>query len=301
MKLFSWKKRPEEPAGSTTPQGGYDYSHLITDHLPFIEKQCRRAVATHGGAGVPGSAAGLDNEADELFNGVLDRLRENDFRVLRDFKGEAKLTTYLTSIIANLVIDLAREKKGRSRARERAREMGGVAEQLYDLVFSHGLSLHEAHGHLETAFGITEPLEKLRQMLERMRGRERGSILLAGASGDCWLVPGTEVATDEGIEVIVTDPRPGVEELLISRQERETAQRVMAEALAGLSGEERLMLRMRFPEGDEEEPLSNRDIGLKLGMSEKAVDSRIRRVLARCRETMLRAGLALDDLINIEE
>ena len=63
------------------------------------------------------------------------------------------------------------------------------------------------------------------------------------------------------------------------------------------TGEERFILRLRFPATDDVEPLPVREIAALLGQTDKAVDNRLRRILLRCRETLLRQGLFLDDLI----
>lgn len=305
MRLFRNNRIPVPqplPPGERAP----DYARLITDNLAYMEKQCRRAVIRFSPAGMAGYDAStasrhgggmLDNETDELMNELLDRLRADDFRALREFRGKAKLTTYITTIISNLVVDLARQKKGRSRARDRAREMGKVAELLHDLVYGRGCTLHEAHSHLEFTHGIREPLERLREMLERMQGRERGIALCADGEST-WLVPGRRVVTEDAVEIVVVDPRRNAEASLMADQKRLRAREAVAGLIAQLDGEERFMLRMRFPADGGEEPKSARDIGQLLGMTEKSVDARIRRVLARFRETLLRQGLSLDDLID---
>jgi len=306
MRLFP-ASRFSETRSSSPGQDDGGYARLITDNLGYIEKQCRRAVLktmTFGG-GVSGLVAGspgedgldLENQTDELLNEVLDRLRLDDFRALREFRGKAKLTTYITTIVANLIIDLVRQKKGRSRARERAKEMGAVAERLYDLVFAQGCSLHQAHSHLEITHGIIEPLESLQEMLDRMRGRgERSQMLLAADPEAAWLVPGRKMTVDDAVEVVVTDPRKNAEAALIDSQKQTGAQQAVTGLVAELSGEDRLMLRMRFP-ADDDEPKSCREIGKLLGVSENSVDAKIRRILIRFREILLRQGLTLQDFI----
>lgn len=279
------------PAGETPP----DYGRLITDNLAYMEIQCRRAVTRSPGGGTAADGV-LDNEADELLNELLDHLRDDDFRALREFRGKAKLTTYLSTIISNLIVDLVRRRKGRSRARERAREMGRVAELLHDLVFGRGCSLHEAHGHLEITHGIRESLERLGEMLDRMQGRERGVTLCADGES-AWLVPGREMVIEDAVEIVVADPRKNAEAALMAEQKRLRAGQAVTGLIAGLDGEERFMLGLRFP-ADGEEPASCREIGRLLGLSEKSVDARIRRILARFREILLRQGLSLDDLID---
>lgn len=285
-----------------------DLVRLITDNLSYIENQCRRAVLRsftpgegYGDDGSPGAAGydgiQIDNQADELLNELLDRLKADDFRALREFKGRAKLTTYITTIISNLIVDLVRQKKGRSRARERAREMGEVGEMLYDLVFAKGCSLHQAHSHLEITHGIRAPLEALQGMLQRMRGRERSLLPVAADGESTWLVPGRKLMVNEGVEIVVADPRKGAEAKLIAEQKQRRARQAVAGLLGELSGEDRLMLGMRFPDEDEE-PKSSREIGLVLGLSEKCVDARIRRMLSRFRQILLKQGLSLDDFID---
>jgi hypothetical protein len=78
--LFSRKVTP-------APEGTPDYARLIVDHLPFIEKQCRRAADS---SGVYRSTSDVDNEADLLLTEVIDHLKTDDFKVLRDFRGTAK-------------------------------------------------------------------------------------------------------------------------------------------------------------------------------------------------------------------
>lgn len=289
---------------SADPIQQSDYARLITDNLAFIERQCRRAVLKtlegSGGAGAeaPGDAGiELENQADELLNEVLDRLRGDGFKALREFRAQAKLTTYLTTIVGNLIIDLLRQKKGRSRAKERALEMGGVAERLYDLVYLRGCTLHQAHSHLEITYGLSEPLEKLQEMLDRMRGRgDRSQMLPATEPEETWLLPGKRTAADDAIEFEVADSRKNPEAALLERQREVRVQQAVAGLTAGLSGEESFMLRLRFPT-DDSEPKSFREIAKLIGASESSVDARIRRILVRFREALLRQGLALRDLV----
>jgi RNA polymerase sigma factor (sigma-70 family) len=284
-----------------------DYGRLITDNLAYMEKQCRRAVARYSADMISGEEmqplpnrgnAIIDNEADELLNGVLDHLRADDFRALREFRGNAKLTTYITTIISNLIVDLVRQKKGRSRARERARKMGGTAELLHELMYLRGCSLHEAQSHLEITHGIREPLEKLQGMMDQIRGRGRQQAVFCADGESAWLVPGWRITTDDTVEIEVPDPRKNAEAAIMSGQKRSEAKRAVAGLIAELDGEERFMLGMRFPANEEEEPKSNREISRLLGLSEKSVDARIRRILVRFREILLREGLSLDDLID---
>ena len=275
------------------------YSRLIVDNLDFIERQCRRAVSR----GIPSNddhaeAVNLDNDADEVLIEVLDRLKANDYRALREFQGMAKLTTYITTIISNLVIDIVRSRKGRSRARERAQDMGDTAIRLHDMVYTRGLSVANAQVALEVNFGIREPLDLLHDLLGRMRGREQGHVPVS--DGSAWLAPGQKIVDENGgIEVEVADPHATVEKQIMNRQRQTLARQTVDELRTSLTGKERFMMQLRFPTDEDEKPRSMREIGELVGLSEKAVDACIRRILKRCCEMMLRRGLALDDLIDV--
>ena len=285
--LFS-KKHPQPQSEAT------DYARLIVDHLPYIEKQCRRAAESPGRYR---SDSDVDNEADYLLTEVIDHLKADDFKVLQDFRGDAKITTYLTSIISNLVVDIIRTRKGRSRAVERAKELGPVAEQLHKLVYGLGYSLADSHGHLVASHGIRESEDELRDMLQQIRGRD-GITHAATAS---WPHKGREVLVDDEIEVIVPDPAKGADELLIDNQREQKSEQVIGTLLEGLSGEERFILRLRFPATENEATKSIREIAILTSQTEKSVDNRLRRILMRCRETLLSRGLSLDDLICVGE
>jgi len=267
-----------------------NYARLIIDQLPYIERQCRRAA---GSPCTNRSEADIDNEADLLLTEVLDHLKADDYKVLRNFRGSAKLTTYLTTVISNLVVDIVRTRKGRSRARERARDLGPIAELLHKLVYGRGYTLTDAHGHLILSHGICESEDDLRGLLNQIRGRDGATHAVTSD----WPHKGREVLVDDDVEIIVPDPAKGAEQIMIDNQCEGKREQAMVTILEGLSGEERFILRLRFPATDDEEPRSVREIATLLGQTEKAVDNRLRRILTRCRETLLSQGLSLDDLI----
>ena len=301
MIIFPWIQPSKVPFPVSSEEN--DYARLIVDNLPFLEKQCRRSVSLHAGGGrssygsyVSSDCAASENEADELLNELLDHLKADDYRVLRQFQGKAKLTTYLTTAISNLVIDLVRKKKGRSRAKERAREMGEVAAHLYDAVYCRDYSLGEAQGFLQATWGITAGHAELGVMLERMRGRESYQTPAEICQG--WPHSGKEIMTRDGMETSLADPARSAEQMLADDQRERSARHVLEAVLKELSGEERLILSLRFPKDDLEEPKANREIAQMLQLTEKAVDNRIRRILKHCRQMILAQGLSLSDLID---
>ena len=271
-----------------------DHARLVVEQLPHIERLCRKASASPGNVR---SEADIDNEADLLLTEVLDHLKADDYKVLRDFRGDSKLTTYLTTVISNLIVDVVRKRKGRSRSGERAMELGPLAVRLHELVHVRGYTLADAHGHMVLSHGITEGEDDLRNLLTRIRGRD--DVTYSGTAD--WPYHGREVLIDDEVELIVPDPAIGAEQIMINSEREQRKKEAMSAMLDVLSGEERYMLRLRFPSDDNERPHSVREIAALLGQTEKSVDSRLRRTLLRCREMLLQRGFSLDDLISARE
>jgi len=267
------------------------YQSLITENIQYIEKQCHKACGIYKKKVIsihPKIERDSDNQLesmrviasgeidpDTLINEVLDRLREDNFRVLKDFKNRSKLTTYITTIIAHLIIDIKRKMEGRNRATERARAMGPLGEKLYNLVLIKGYPLEEAFSFLKKTDQITETLQEIEIMVEKIKGRTSGHPL-----------PGTFIEKDT--------PEAALE----IKQREALTKNALDEVLAELTNEEKLIMRMRFPLSEDEEPKRPSEIARMLGISEKAVDSRMRRALSRCKEMMLKHGLSISDLIS---
>jgi hypothetical protein len=173
---------------STNEKENAYYQRLITDNIEYIEKQCHKTCGVYKKKTIsihqkidrsPDSQiesmrviTSGEIDPDTLFNEVLDRLKENNFRVLKDFKNLSKLTTYITTIIAHLIIDIKRKIEGRNRASERARTIGPLGEKLFDLVFIKGYPLEEAFRFLKKTDGITETIGDIEMMVEKIRGRQ---------------------------------------------------------------------------------------------------------------------------------
>ena len=283
-------------SGISTGEDTSYYQKLIVENLKFIEKQCYKACAIYK-RNIP-PPIDLDKDSKEtkthslqvvspdevdqgsLVNDVIDRLRADNYKVLQDFKGHSKLTTYIGTIISNSVVDLIRKQKGRNRAKDRAMAMGLIGEKLYELVLEKGFPVEEAYEYLKEKHHITETFEEIEITLERIRGRKTGLIPVDS-------IEKPELATGD-------DP----ENELTKKQGNELAKNALNQILSELSNEEKFIIRMRFPLSEDEEPKGIPEIARILGLTEKAVDGRIRRILAKCKEMVLRNGLSITDLIE---
>jgi RNA polymerase sigma factor (sigma-70 family) len=303
-KMIHLIKGNKFPDKTPTPQGSEYYRQLIfdNDNYQYIKKQCYKACeiykrksssVTHVSEGHPGfeeqlmhvgSSGEIDGET--LFNELLDRLTANDYKVLREFKKQSKITTYFTTIISHLVIDIQRKHKGRSRAKERAKAMGPIGEKLYELVLEKGFPVQEAYEYLKENHHITETPEEIEALVDKIRGRPRASKGPTESSGQ----------TNKKSGLVSKGNQEGD---VIRKQTEALVKEVLNEVLSELSNEEKLMISMRFPLSEDEEPKNLSEIAQVLGITAKAVDSRLRRTLTKLKEKMLRRSLSFDDFIDV--
>lgn len=273
--LIKEKIETSQMSGISTFEDTTYYQNLIVENLGFIEKQCYKACTIYKRNISPPFVPTDEIDHGNLANEVIDRLRADNYKVLREFKGHSKLTTYIGTIISNLIVDLVRKQKGRNRARNRAKAMGPIGEKLYELVLEKGLPAEEAYGYLKKNHHITENLEEIETMLEKIKGRT---------------VPPIEIDIKTG-----NDP----EKELTKKQKEELSKSLLNQILSELSNEEKFIIRLRFPLSEDECPKGIPEIAKILGLSEKAVDSRIRRTLVKCKEMALSKGLSITDLIDV--
>jgi RNA polymerase sigma factor (sigma-70 family) len=268
------------------------YRLLITDNLEYIEHQCRKACGVHLHQDIT-----TDNCADELFIELIGHLEAFDFKRLREFEGRANIRTYLTVIISNLLVDLLRSKKGRGRERERAREFGETGERLYDLIIRRGYTTAEACEALKTSYSMDLSFNELAAMAEKIRGCLRSSQKAVAEDVPSGKM-GPSTFLDEAGEIVIADNRYNPEDEIISRQRSSLAKNLLPELSGLLSGEDKLIFRMKFPLNDKELPKRNADIAKMVGLSEKAVEKRVTKILRKCRELILGKGLSLEDFVG---
>jgi len=270
------------------------FRKIISDHFPLIERQCFIAVKRQlKYQGTLNNPLNIENEALELSNQVLDTLQHDNYRVLRQFKGEAKLSTYITTIIARQAVDLVRKKLGRSREKERAQKFGKTGMIIYEKIILQGCSLAEIYLELKSGENISQSLEELETIAEKIRGKKSSLTFL---NGDNPVVKNGAIVNEDG-DYIIPDKKNDPEELLIEEQRKQKLGEIVKEIIAQLNGEERIILRMRFPANDEEKPGKVEQIATVLGISEKAVYKRIARILHKCKNLLDQKGVAVNDLL----
>lgn len=190
------------------------------------------------------------------------KLVDDDYAVLRRFEGRSSLSTYLISVIQRAFFDFQIKRWGRWRPSAMARHLGPLAVELERLVHHEERSLDETCAILEVASGRPVDRQQLSSMLAqlpvRLHRRTVGTERLAE-------VPAPFGDADTG---------------LVAAERQETARRAekhLAEALASLAPDDRLIVRLAFVKG-----LTISAIAKMLGLNRR----RLYRVLTRCLGTM---------------
>lgn len=284
------EEKTKEPFGKDSDRERYRL--LITDNLEYIEHQCRKACGAYLNQDIT-----TDNYADELLLELIEHLKAFDFKRLRQFEGRANIRTYIAVLISNLIVDLVRSKRGRGKERERAKEFGEIGERLYDLIIRRGYTTAEACEALKTSYSIDLSFSELAAIAEKIRGRPKSSQKVVVEDVSSRKVNPAPFVDVDG-EIVIADPRHNPEEEILSRRRDELAKNVLSELSGLLSGEDKLIFRMKFPLNDEEVPKKNADIARMVGMSEKAVEKRVTKILSKFKKLILNRGLSLDDFIG---
>lgn len=275
------------------------FKKMISDYFPLIERQCLRVIRQQlKNLGELNNSLNIENEALELSNLVLDTLQKDDYHVLRQFKGNSQLSTYITAIIARQAVDLIRKKKGRSREKERAEKYGQTGLIIYEQVISQNRCVSDFYSQLTTQYGISAPLNELEKMADYIEGKKH-------IHPPSNLSPESNPAVKDGLimhseegedEIIIPDNRNNPENLVMEEQQTAKIEKAVKDILLELNGEERFLLKMRFPTNDKDKPGKVEQIASVLGISEKAVYKRITRLLEKCRDLLGQKGVHADDL-----
>jgi RNA polymerase sigma factor (sigma-70 family) len=284
-KNITFIKEKKELKSLSNKKNALDFKKIINEHLAFIEKQCFRVIKLQmmslSGINHP---IHIENEALELSNYVLDRLEKNDYQILRNYRGHAKLTTYLTIIISNQAVDLMRKKRGRDRKKERAKNHGILGKHIYEMVFVQGILVSEVYKELKSSKGISESFEELETIVEKIRGKVRHNNIYRA-----------EAPRNEH-DSILPDYKNNPEEIFVEKERIDKISDILITIVSELKGEDSLILRMRFLPDGEKEPENVEQISNILGISKKTVYERIKKVMEKCREIMKQEGISRYDL-----
>ena len=194
-------------------------------------------------------------EVEELTSRVGEKLVENGYATLRKFRGQASLSTYLTTVIARVLLDHRNERWGRCRPSVAARRLGATAVRLEMLMYRDGLNFQEACEVLRTNWGAAESTAEFDALCGRLPSRVRRRMLGA-----------------EALEAMPAAVPDADRENLLNQLER---------SVARLPASDQRMLRLRFSDG-----WTIRRIALTSGRLPKPTYRYFEQLLRRLRHTM---------------
>lgn len=240
-------------------------SAVLVAHLPAIKGLVRAVHRRFGGAG--------DDER-ELLSDVLFRLVEQDYGVLRKFRGGSSLRTYLYTVICRVQLDRRVRMWGKWRPTSRAARLGDAARHLERLVARDRLTPQEAIGAVayDPRAGLDfATVNRLYAKLD-VRPRPRQVPL------DGWADRLADLPADD--PCATSDLRRRAARLTLALQR----------AVSALDPPDRYLLGLRYREGR-----SVADIARVLGRDPKRLYRRYDWVLRRLRAELLRAEIGADE------
>ena len=155
-----------------------------SDILDKIEAVCKRHFKA-------------ENDRNECYIFVLDSLMADDYKRLRAFKGQSKLSTYLYSLVNALIIDFRRKRYGRRRIPAAVVKLGNWAETVYRLVCWQRFSVDDAYDFLQVDGLFSGSYERFLQEIgpiQKAPCRENPSFM---SLGDCGGDPSQKMDNSE--------------------------------------------------------------------------------------------------------
>ena len=237
------------------------------------------------------------DEPEEFGAWVKLKLVEDDYAVLRKFRGEAKLRTYLTTVFVRLMKDWLIARRGKWRPSAQAQRAGVSGVRLESLISYDGRTIDEAIEVVKQNFSARESREELRRVAEELpQHPPRSQVSLEALSE-----PTGDQAADRGVVESEREAQAHV------------VSKALSEALADQDPEDRLLLQMHYGRGmtvasiarlldEPQRPLYSRltrlHKALRVGLQSRGVDLSSVQQLFGWAEGELDVDYGLDDRIG---
>lgn len=246
---------------------------ILVEHLGYIEKV---AFVTCRQSGLHGA------DAEDFASWLKIRLMEDDYAVIRKFRGESKITTYLGMVVTRQLFAYLREVRGRWRPSAAAERLGPPADELEELVYREGYTVAQAGEKLRTGGRTALSDLELARLLDQLPHRQ--PLRLTEVSSEA--LPETEGTMQADDRVTAAEAQA---------QQGELAER-LARVLDQFTPEERVIIRMYFQEG-----YSVADVARALEVDQKPLYRRIPRLKERLRELLEREGISGPTFLERED
>ncbi|MDA8020533.1 MAG: sigma-70 family RNA polymerase sigma factor [Thermoanaerobaculia bacterium] len=219
-----------------------------------------------------------DDEAEEFGAWVKLKIVESDYAVLRKFRGEAKLRTYLTTVLVRLAKDWLIAQRGKWRVSALAQNSSLSAIQLEKLISYDGRGMDEAVEVLKRNFGASESRTELRRLAEELPRHPPRSQVSLEAIGESP----ARTRADRDVEESE------------KRAQAARVARAVSEALAELERDDRLLLQMRFDRG-----MTVASIARMMDEPQRPLYSRLTRLFGGLREDLEERGVGIEEVRQV--
>ena len=217
-------------------------------------------------------------DEQELLSIVWTHLANDEYRVLRRYKGAGSLNTYLRVVIERLVLDMRVTNWGKWRPSARARRLGAEAVLFEQLTVRDGHSAAHAEYVLRHVTGASVPVEFTRTVVRLAPHGARRFVSL-----------------DEVAQQAASPSDPFAEAMDGQRARRGVAVgRQLARALDTLPVQDQLLVRLRHHQG-----LKVSEIATMLGLDQKQLYRRLDAIHASLRVTLSRTGTLAGEVLEV--
>lgn len=268
--MFSGGSRDVSPGLSLRMYDRLNPEAIFLEHLEWIDRLASMACARFGVFGA---------DAEDFAARVRMTLMENDYAILRGFRGSSELKTYLASVVNHHVVSFIRSERGRWRPSAAAARQGPPAAALERLVYRDGYTLQQAGEKLRTAGNTTHSDAELGRLLGRLPERP----------------PLRPVEAADPEKVLDGAPGESRADQRVLAAEAEARHEVVAAALrrvmAQLDPEDRAILRLHYEQG-----FTLAAVARALDLPQKPLYRRVERLLVRVRALLEGEGIGAGEV-----
>jgi RNA polymerase sigma factor for flagellar operon FliA len=243
-----------------------DPEHLYLTHRPFIDRTIGAMCQRHHVSTA---------DRDDFVSAAHFHLVKDDYHVWRVFEGRAPIEVYLVAVLRQTFQDWRNARWGRWRPSAAARRLGPVAVLLETLWVRDGLAIDQVIEMMRTNHGVTESPAALHAMASQLPVRPPRTF-----------VPTEEI--DEHLKV------PSGEDTHVGTVEADRVSHALDGALAHLTVEDRLLLRLRF---DDDLPIAT--LARSRGTDYQTTYRRLTRVLGDVRRSIEASGVSAFDAAQV--
>lgn len=239
---------------------------LLLENLAWVDRAVGSVCRRNGLRG---------GDAEDFASWTRLKLVEDDYAVIRKFRGESTITTYLMVVITMLAREYRATRWGRWRASAAAQRQGPLGVRLETLVYRDGYTLDQAAELLRTNGETDRTARELAEMLQELNVR------------------GPLRPVEVGPEPLADAPSGSSADAVVQAEESERERRKVIEtlerAIETLPPQDRVLVRLRFWEG-----MSVADIARGLDLPQKPLYRRLTGVLEELRAQLESAGVSME-------